>query len=156
MRLRLTALVLFLLLASPAAAGTAAIHAAEIDRPIAAVYDRLKAALEEHKLFVVFEVDIGANLARFARGWGEDYNRNHLDGIRSLVFCNGWYANQVSNQDPDALALCPLKLTLVEKDGHTRALYVSPVTVTAGSPARPTARELERRIQASLTAAGFH
>ncbi len=44
------------------------------------------------------------------------YNRSKLSAIRSMVFCNGWYANQVSNKDPHMLALCPLHMTLIEKE----------------------------------------
>ncbi len=157
MRLPSLLLPLLLLIAlAPAGAAGPPIRKALAERPIAQLYEPLKKALAAQQLFVVFEVDMGANLARFAERWGADYNRNHLDGLRSLVFCNGWLANRVGNADPDALALCPLKLTLVEKDGHTRALYVSPVAVTAGSPAQPVARELQRRIDAALQAAGFH
>ncbi len=129
-----------------------ALYKAETDAPLEQVYPRVHAALEAHRFFVVFEVDIGANLARFAERWGDDYNRNHLGGIRSLVVCNGWYANQVSNRDPDMLALCPMRLTLIERDGHTSVLFVRPTAAAAGSPALPVLREVEDTIIEAIEA----
>ena len=110
-------------------------------------------ALEEARFWVVFEVDLGGNLASFAERWGEDYNRNALSGIRSVVVCNGWYANQVGNADPDLLALCPLRVNLVEKDGVTRILFARPTVIAQGSPAIGVVKEIEDAIKAALEAA---
>lgn len=117
-------------------------------------YQAIYAALEEHRFFVVFEPNIQANLSNFAERWGEDYNRNQLDGIRAMVFCNGWYANQVSNADVRMLALCPLHLTLAHKAGETRVLFVSPRAVAKGSAAAAIAAELEADV-AKAVAAGI-
>ncbi|MGB5454362.1 MAG: DUF302 domain-containing protein [Gammaproteobacteria bacterium] len=116
------------------------------DRPIAEIYDKLYKSLEDARLYVVFEPDIGKNLSGFADRWGENYNRNELSAIRSMVFCNGWYANQVSNQDPRMLAFCPLHLTLIEKDGRTTALFTRPTVFAANSPAKETLAELEKTV----------
>ena len=88
----------------------------------------------------------------FAERWGEDLNRNALGGIRSIVVCNAWYANQVSNADPDLLALCPLRVSLVEKDGVTRVLFARPTVTAAGSPGIAVVEEVERAIEAALRA----
>ena len=87
------------------------------------VYDLLYKALEDDGFYVVFEAHIGKNLLRMAEKWGENYNQNKLDGIRSMVFCNGWYANAVSNADQAMLALCPLRLSLMEKKGVITASF---------------------------------
>ena len=124
-----------------------------VARPMDAAYAAVYAALEEERFYVVFEPDIGANLSRMAKRWGEDYNRNELTGIRSMVFCNAWYANKVSNLDPDMLGFCPLHITLVERvqDGHaqTTVLFNRPTAMTAGS----AAHELLGRIEAEVIAA---
>ncbi len=151
---RLT-LLLCLLLASTGVFAAPTIFKATRNQPVDKIYDGLKSALEEQRLFVVFEANIGRNLANFKDNWGDNYNRNHLDEIRSLVFCNGWYANEVSNRDPDMLALCPLKITLTEKQGKTTALFVLPSSVAGQSPAAPTLREVEDKVKAALKAAGF-
>ncbi|MGD8407908.1 MAG: DUF302 domain-containing protein, partial [Thiohalophilus sp.] len=74
------------------------------------------------------------------------YNRNKLEEIRSMVFCNAWYANQISNADPELLALCPLHLTLIHKKGMTTILFVRPSQVAADSPAKKVATELENDV----------
>ncbi len=131
-------------------ADSPAVYVAEVEAPLETVYPKVHAALEENRFFVVFEANIGRNIARFAERWGEDYNRSGLDEIRSMVVCNGWYANQVSNKDPDMLALCPLRLTLTEKGGVTRVLFARPTVIAAGSPALDVLREVEHIIIKSI------
>jgi len=121
-----------------------------VDRPMDEVYDNVYKSLEDARLYVVFEPDIGKNLSGFADRWGDQYNRNRLTAIRSMVFCNGWYANQVSNLDSRMLAFCPLHLTLIEKDGRTTALFARPTVIAADSPAREILAELEHEVIAAI------
>jgi len=120
------------------------IHSSDV--PISEVYDKVYKSLEDAGFYVVFEPDIGKNLSKFAERWGDQYNRSKLSAIRSMVFCNGWYANQVSNKDPSMLALCPLHMTLIEKDGSTTALFARPTVIAADSPARGILQELETEV----------
>lgn len=120
--------------------------------PMEQTYQAVSAALEEARFWVVFEADLGASMAGFAERWGEDLNRNALEGIRSIVVCNAWYANQVSNADPDLLALCPLRINLVEKDGITRVLFARPTVIAAGSPGIEVIEEIEQVISTALRA----
>ncbi len=117
-----------------------------VDRPISEVYDRVYKSLEDARFYVVFEPNIGKNLSNFAERWGDQYNRSRLSAIRSMVFCNAWYANQVSNRDTSMLALCPLHMTLIEKDGRTTALFARPTVLAANSPARDILAELENEV----------
>lgn len=123
-----------------------AIYRQQVNKPVTAVYDSVYKSLEEAKFFVVFEPDIGANLARFSDKWGEDYNRNNISQIRSMVFCNGWYANKVSNLDPDMLGFCPLHLTLTEHDGKTTVLFNRPGAIAQNSPAKQLLLEIEAEV----------
>jgi len=109
-------------------------------------YEVVYNSLENNKFFVVFEPDIQDNISRFEKRWGEDYNRSKLEGIRAMVFCNGWYANAVSNADPDMMALCPLHITLIQKDGTTRVLFARPTAVASGSKAMSVARDIEQDV----------
>ncbi len=113
-----------------------------MDKVYPAVYEALEAA----KFFVVFEPFISKSISRFAEKWGDDYNQNKLDSIRSMVFCNGWYANKVSNVDPDMLALCPLRLSLYEKSGKTTIVFARPTVIGAQSNALPVLQEIENKI----------
>lgn len=118
----------------------------QINKPVSDVYDGIYKSLEGANFFVVFEPDIGANLKRFAEKWGNDYNQNKLSEIRSMVFCNGWYANQVSNQDPDMLGFCPLHISLIEKEGKTTVLFNRPSMMAANSPARALLHKIELEV----------
>lgn len=106
-------------------------------------YKKVFTALETNGYFVVIEPNIGKNLSNFEQRWGKNYNKNQLEAIRSMVFCNAWYANEVSNLDPDMLALCPLHITLVHKKGITTILFIRPSQVAITSPAKAIAEELE-------------
>jgi hypothetical protein len=119
---------------------------------MAETHKAVSSALEAARFWVVFEADLMAGMAGFADRWGEDLNRNALDGIRSIVVCNAWYANRVSNADPDLLALCPLRVNLVEKDGVTRVLFARPTVIAAGSPGIAVVQEIEDTISAALRA----
>ena len=107
------------------------------------VYKHVFTALENNSYFVIFEPNIGKNLSHFAKRWGEDYNKNKLKSIRSMVFCSAWYANKISNIDPSMLALCPLRITLYTKDKNTHILFVRPGKVAGPSKAQKVAKELE-------------
>lgn len=138
------------LIVSVAAGAEQTVFRIDSEQSMSKVYPAVYEALEEAKFFVVFEPNIGENLSQFADRWGEDYNRNELSGIRSMVFCNGWYANQVSNQDPSMLALCPLRLTVIEKDGRASVLFVRPTHIAAHSAAREVLAEVEGEVIAAI------
>jgi uncharacterized protein (DUF302 family) len=109
-------------------------------------YKKVFTALENNGYFVVFEPNIGKNLSHFEQRWGKNYNKNELEAVRSIVFCNAWYANEVSNLDPDMMALCPLHITLTYKNGETAILFVRPSQVAIDSPAKTIAEELEQDV----------
>lgn len=132
--------------AAPAIAGSPAVYEKSVQQAMDATYVAVNKSLEDNGFYVVFEPDIGRNLANFAEKWGEDYNRSKLEGIKSMVFCNGWYANAVSNADPAMMALCPLHLTLIHKAGTTTVLFVRPGAVAKGSPAEKIATEIEQEV----------
>ncbi|MFQ5644341.1 MAG: DUF302 domain-containing protein [Thiogranum sp.] len=134
-------------------ADTSNLRVWNIDKDLETSYKVVYNSLEEHRFFVVFEPDIQGSISGFAERWGEDYNRNELEGIRAMVFCNGWYANAVSNADPDMLALCPLHITLIQKNGATRVLFVRPSAVANGSKAMSVASEIEQDVVKAIDAA---
>lgn len=121
-----------------------------IDKDLEASYTSVYKALEKNRFFVVFEPNIQRNLSGFAERWGDNYNRNKLEGIRAMVFCNVWYTNEISNADPDMLAMCPLHLTLIQQQGSTRVLFVRPSVVAADSDALAIAKELEQDVSKAM------
>lgn len=110
------------------------------------IYQNVHDALEDNNLFVVFEPNIQKNISRFAERWGENYNRSKLSNIRSMIFCNGWYANEISNLDVQMTALCPLHITLTESDGTTSVNFVRPDFVAKGSKAESVAQDLTKLV----------
>jgi len=142
--------LVFLLFVAGSALADRTVLVWETGKDLESSYDVVYKALENNMFFVVFEPDIQGNLSHFAERWGDDYNRNGLEGIRSMIFCNGWYANAVSNADPDMLALCPLHITLVQKNGVTRILFTRPTVIARDSKALPVAREIEQGVSKAL------
>lgn len=133
----------FLLVPAVVAAAPAGVVRLTTEQPMEAVYDKVYKALEAQKFWVVFEADMGSRMARFADEWGDDYNRNGLGAVKSMVFCNIWWTNRVANADPDLLGLCPLHLSLYEKNGETVLVMPKPSAMAEGSPGRARAAELE-------------
>jgi len=121
-----------------------------VDKPLTGVYDKVYKSLEEARFFVVFEPNIGANLASFSDKWGDDYNQNNIAEIRSMVFCNGWYANKVSNLDPDMLGFCPLHISLIERKGKTTVLFNRPGVIAQNSPAKELLLKIESEVIAAI------
>ncbi len=127
-----------------------AVYIQQVDKPLSMVYDRVYKSLEDARFFVVFEPNMGANLARFSKKWGDEYNQNNLSEIRSMVFCNGWYANKVSNLDPNMLGFCPLHITLIEREGKTTVLFNRPGIIAQNSPAKELLLNIEAEVIAAI------
>lgn len=138
--------VVFFLGSAIAAESPAGVYRQHVNKPLSAVYDKVYQSLEDARFFVVFEPNIGTNLSRFSEKWGDDYNKNNLTALRSMVFCNGWYANKVSNLDPDMLGFCPLHLSLIERDGETTVLFNRPSVIAKDSPAKDVFIEIEAKV----------
>lgn len=151
--MRYLVLLLTLLGSAWAQAAEETVFRHSVSQPMSDVYDWVYKELEQQGFYVVFEANIGNNLSRFADKWGKDYNQNQLDGIRSMVFCHGWYANLVSNADPTMLATCPLHLTLIEKAGVTTVLFIRPSMVAANSPAREVLLQVEAKVVTAIKTA---
>ena len=93
MKALISSILLILSLSGAYANAESSVFSYSVDRPLAELYDKLYASLEDARLYVVLEPNIGKNLSGFAERWGDEYNRNKLTAIRSMVFCSGWYAN---------------------------------------------------------------
>lgn len=143
---RLLLLATGLLFAAQAMADSAMIYEKDVTGKMDATYSQVFNGLENNGYFVIFEPNIGRNLANFKQRWGDDYNTNKLESIRSMVISNAWYTNKVSNADPQMLALFPLHISLVYKSGVTRILFIRPSLVATGSPAEKIALEMEQDV----------
>ena len=132
-------------------ASSESVYSTSVKADFELVYKHIYSALEKHRLFVVFEPNIGANLARFEKRWKEDYNRNKLTKFKSMVFCNAWYANQMSNMDINMTAICPLHITLTQRDGITSIHFVRPDFIAKNSNASSVAKDLTSLVIKAIT-----
>ncbi len=130
--------------------GTDTIYVAEVSKPVDEIYPALYQALEKARFYVIFEANIGKNLARNAEKWGENYNRNKFETVKSMVICNPEYANEVLNLDPKMMALCPLTVTVLYKAGTTTVLFEKLAPVAAGSPAEDVLWEVENTVISAI------
>ena len=146
-------LILWALVAGSALAANPAVFETSAKLPLTKAVKAVSQKLDAAGFAVVDELPISENLKGMAKKWGADYNRNKLEGITTLVFCSGWYVNQVSNLDPGLLGLCPLHLTLIHKAGVTTALFNRPTAIAVGSPAEKVLKEAENEVIQAIEAA---
>ena len=144
-------ILLLALISANALAESPAVYEKSFDQNLDTAYKRVSKALETNGFKVVFEIDKLENLTKFAaKNKVKDFNLNQLEGIKSMVFCNGPLAVKISNADPAMLGLCPLHLTLTQKAGRVTVLFVRPGVVAQGSPAETAAKELEEKVIKSI------
>ncbi len=140
-------IILLALISANALAESPAVYEKSFDQNMGTAYQRVTKALESNGFKVVFEFDMLENLTKFAaKNKVKDFNLNQLEGIKSMVFCNGPLAVKISNADPAMLGLCPLHLTLTQKAGRVTVLFVRPGVVAQGSQAEAAAKELEEKV----------
>ncbi len=140
-------ILLFALVSANALANSPAVYEKSFDQNLATAYPRVYKALEGNGFKVVYEIDMQENLTKFAaKNTVKDFNLNKLEGIKSMVFCNGPLAVKISNADPAMLGLCPLHLTLTQKAGRVTVLFVRPGVIAQGSKAEAPAKELEDKV----------
>ncbi|GJM05797.1 MAG: hypothetical protein DHS20C09_17930 [marine bacterium B5-7] len=142
-------IILFLMLSnSYAIAGgdQSTIYSISTERPGEEVYQSVYKSLEESRFYVIFEANIGKNLARNAERWGEEYNKNKFEFVKSMVVCNPYFTNQVMNLDPGMMSLCPLNITVMSKAGKSTVLFEKLTPVAKGSPAEDVLWEIENTI----------
>ena len=144
--MKLTLIFLFTLISANALAASP-VYEKSFDQNLDSAYPRIYKALEGNGFKVVYEIDMLENLTKSAaKNATEDFNLNQLEGIKSMVFCNGPLAVKISNADPAMLALCPLHLTLTQKAGRVTVLFVRPGVLALGSKAEAPAKELEYKV----------
>lgn len=117
-----------------------------VDKSMEEVYPDMLASLERSRFYLFYEMNIGKNLSFFADKWGDEYNQNDLTAVRSIVFCNGWFLNRAGNRDRRILGLCPMHVSLIEKDGTTTAAFVRPTVTYKNSAAYDVLVEIEAEV----------
>jgi len=122
------------------------------DAPSKEVYGKLIKALNDVHLVVVSEIDILAKFkaAGLPKMFGKDFNTNNLNAIKAVIACNGKFGNSIANSDPTMMAFCPVRITVVEKEGKTSVLYVRPTSGTQESRAYAALEALEKKVISTI------
>ena len=112
------------------------------------VYPKLIKAFKKNHLIIVSEIDILNKFrkAGLPKKFGSEFNTKNLTAIKAVIACNGFYGNYIANADPEMLALCPVRVTLIEKNGKTTLLFVKPTSVSKNSKAYNIIRKLESKV----------
>ena len=118
------------------------------------VYSKLLKSLDDHYLIVVSEINILEKFkhAGLPKMFGKDFNTNNLTTIKAIIACNGGFGNAIANTDPTMMGLCPVRLTLIEKDGKTTILFVKPSRIAKASKAEDIIKKLEAKVIAAIEA----
>ncbi len=128
------------------------VYTKTFDASMDEVYTKLLASFEKSKLIVVSEIDIMAKFkaAGLPKKFGKNFNTNELDGIKAVIACNGWFGNEVANSDPEMMAFCPIRVTLVEKEGKTSVMYVRASVAPQDSKAYGVLQKLEAKVISAI------
>lgn len=122
------------------------IFSVSVDKPGEEVYKAVYKSLEESRIYVIFEANIGKNLARNAKRWGDEYNKNNFEIVKSMVVCNPFFTNQIMNLDPKMMALCPITIAVLSKEGKTTISFERLTPIAKGSAAEDVLWEVENTI----------
>jgi uncharacterized protein (DUF302 family) len=139
-------LLLFLSALGSSAHANDALYSRDIRGDFERIYRDIYMGLEKARFHVVYEAYISDALAKHAGDWGTEYNKNGIEIVRSMVICSPWYANQILNQDPKMIAVCPINVTVTYKQGMATVLFKRLAAVGAGSPALGVLQEMDDKI----------
>ena len=126
------------------------IFSISVERPGKEVYQSVYKSLEESRFYVIFEANIGKNLARNAKRWGDEYNKNNFELVKAMIVCNPFYANKVLNLAPEMMALCPMNITVMHKEGKSTVLFERLTPIAKGSAAEDVLWEVENTIVTAI------
>lgn len=106
---------------------------------------KLKKEMEINHINVISEIDLVQRFtqAGYDKKFGKDFNKNKLEKATSLVLCNGYIGNQVSNIDINMMAFCPIKLTVLSQGGKTIVLYVKSAPNASNKKVVPLLNKLD-------------
>lgn len=130
------------------------VYVKTIDAPISEIYTKLLVSFDNSYLIVVSEINILEKFkdAGLPKKFGKNFNTNNLTGIKVVIACNGWFGNQVANADPLMMGFCPIRVTVIEKDGKTSILFVRPSIAPKDSKAYAILEKLDAKVISAIDA----
>jgi len=130
------------------------VYVKTFDTPMNEVYTKLVASFDDAHLIVISEINILEKFkdAGLPEKFGKDFNTKNLTGIKAIIACNGWFGNEVANADPLMMGFCPIRVTVVEKEGKTYVLFVRSSVAPKSSPAYAILEKLESKVVTAIEA----
>jgi len=130
------------------------VYVKTIDAPMSEVYLKVLASFDKSNLIVVSQINILEKFhhAGLREKFGKNFNTNNLTGIKAIIACNGWFGNEVANADPLMMGFCPVRVTLIEKDGKTSILFVRPLLAPKDSKAYAILEKLDAKVISAIDA----
>lgn len=103
-------------------------------------YPKLQKSIKDNHMNVLYELKLIEQFKKkgYAKKFGKDFNKNDIDEVVTLLICNGYVGNQVSNIDPAMMALCPIKLTIIKQGRKLTVTFLRHDSVKAN----PKVKEL--------------
>lgn len=118
-----------------------------VNEPLESYYPKFKESLAKNQMHTVLEMDL---LQRFednyAKKYGKEFNKNNYSKIISLVVCNGAIGVEVANNDKMFMALCPVRITIIEQNGKTTVSFIKAASVTKGTKVEKLMKILDQTI----------
>lgn len=101
------------------------VYKKEVNKPHDVYIKELKDAIEKNHMNVLYELDLikKFNDSGYAKKFGADFNKNKITASTTLLLCNGYIGNQISNIDPEMMALCPIKVSVISDEKSTKIIY---------------------------------
>lgn len=117
-------ILLLLLSSSLMAQGT--IYKKVINEHYDLYFPKLKKAIETNHMNIISEMDLMSRFkeAGYDKKFGKDFNKNKLDKATSLIVCNGFVGNQISNIDVTMMAFCPIRITVMQQGSKTIVVFI--------------------------------
>lgn len=124
------------------------VYSATYKASIETIEENILQHFKEVKLVVAWKLDILEEFKKkgLEKKFGKKFNTSKLSGVRTIVACNGKFGNMIINADPTMMAYCPIRITLIEKDGKTQVLYVRPTSAPRDSKAYKILKKLEKKV----------
>ncbi|WP_310441844.1 DUF302 domain-containing protein [Sulfurimonas sp.] len=112
-----------LLLASSSFANE--VYKKEVATPHDVYMKEFKKAVKKNHMNVLYELDLIKKFkdAGYAKKFGADFNKNKLTAATTILLCNGYIGNQISNIDPEMMSLCPIKVSIISDGKSTKIIY---------------------------------
>lgn len=130
------------------------VYTKTFDESMDVLYPKVMASFKKAHLMVASEINILEKFkeAGLPKKFGENFNTNNLTAIKAIIACNGWFGNEVANTDPEMMAFCPVRVTLVEKEGKTSVMYVRASVAPKDSKAYEILQKLEAKVISAIEA----